>query len=300
MNLEQIKSLVCVVKNKSFSQAAREMFVTQPTISMHIKTLENELGEQLLVRSTKDIILSEAGLVFYPYAVRMLKAEEEALLQMKNREEDVKGEVLIASSSVPVNYIMPEFIAYSRQQCAGIKYRISEGDSSEVIQKVLRFEQEIGVGSIKTENPKCICEPFVKDKIVLITPNIEKYRLYNGKMPLEELKRESFVVREQGSGTKMAVESLERTLGLYPDKMNIVAEFQTTETVKRAVAAQVGVAFVSNLAVQDYQQQKKILVFEFEDTYTDRQMYLIRHTDRNLSIAGEKALCLLRKFAKKI
>lgn len=87
MNLEQIKSLVCVVKNKSFSQAAKEMFVTQPTISMHIKTLENELGEQLLVRSTKDIVLSEAGLVFYPYAIRMLKAEEEALAQIKSREK---------------------------------------------------------------------------------------------------------------------------------------------------------------------------------------------------------------------
>ena len=74
MNLEQIKSLVSVVNHKSFSLAAKEMFVSQPTISMHIKTLEKELGEQLLIRSTKDIVLSEAGLLFYPYAVQMLKA----------------------------------------------------------------------------------------------------------------------------------------------------------------------------------------------------------------------------------
>lgn len=116
MNLEQIKSLVSVVNHKSFSLAAKEMFVSQPTISMHIKTLEKELGEQLLIRSTKDIVLSEAGLLFYPYAVQMLKAEEDAIQKIKNKGEKLVGDVMVASSSVPANHIFPGFLAYSKKK----------------------------------------------------------------------------------------------------------------------------------------------------------------------------------------
>ena len=131
MNLEQIKSLVSVVNHKSFSLAAKEMFVSQPTISMHIKTLEKELGEQLLIRSTKDIVLSEAGLLFYPYAVQMLKAEEDAIQKIKNKGEKIAGDVMFASSSVPANYIFPGFLAYSKKKNPDIGYKISEGDSTE-------------------------------------------------------------------------------------------------------------------------------------------------------------------------
>ena len=300
MNLEQIKSFVCVVKNRSFSLAAKEIFVTQPTISMHIKTLESEIGGQLLVRSTKDIVLSDTGIIFYPYAVKMLKAEEEAFNRINNKGKDIKGEIQIASSSVPANYILPEFLAYSRQKNDGISYKISEGDSAGVIQQILRFEYEIGIGGIKTDNPKCVFEPFVKDKIILITPNTEKYRAYKGLFDTSALKDEKFVTREQGSGTKMAVESIEKELGLNPGNMNIAAEFQTTETVKRAVAAGAGIAFVSNMAAKDYIERGHILEFEFKDCNVERQIYLIRHIERNLSIAGERALSLLREYAKNI
>lgn len=296
MNLEQIKSLVSVVNNKSFSRAAKEMYVTQPTISMHIKALERELGEQLLIRSTKDIVLSEAGIVFYPYAVRMLKAEEEALLEIRERGKEIIGEVQIASSSVPVNYMLPGFLAYARKKNQGIRYKITEGDSSEVIQKIMRFEQELGLCSILPNHPKCICEPLIKDRIVLITPNTKQYRSYNGVFPREVLAKENYVIREPGSGTKLAVDSLEKLLGLEADKIRVAAEVKTTETVKRAVAKGIGIAFISKLAIEDYVEQKKVLMFEFPDMETERQIYLIQHAERNLSRSGEKVLSLLREY----
>lgn len=300
MNLEQIKSLVSVVNNKSFSMAAKEMFVSQPTISMHIKTLEKELGEQLLIRSTKDIVLSEAGLLFYPYAVQMLKAEKDALSKIRNKGEEIAGDVMIASSSVPANYIFPGFLSYSKKKHPAIGYKIAEGDSTEVIQKVLHFEQEIGVGGIRPSSSKLFFEPLLTDRIVLITPNTKKYRDYKGTFDKNELKRETFVIREIGSGTKTAADTVERMLGLEAGKIKIAAEVQTTETLKRAVAEGVGVGFVSSLAVKDYMAQKKVLVFEFPELETTRQMYLIWHSERNLSRAGERVISMLKEYCNEM
>lgn len=106
MRLEYIRSFISVVNCKSFSVAAKQIFLSQPTISTHIKQLESELGVQLLVRSTKDVILSDAGVIFYPFAMRLLETESEALAQIHKNEMEIKGTVSIATSSVPGNYIL--------------------------------------------------------------------------------------------------------------------------------------------------------------------------------------------------
>ena len=215
MRLEYIRSFISVVNCKSFSLAARQIFLSQPTISTHIKQLESELGVQLLVRSTKDVILSEAGVIFYPFAVRLLETENEALSQIHKTEMAVKGTVSIATSSVPGNYILPQFLACSRKAYPDINYRISEGDSAQVLQSILHFETDIGIGSIKSANEKCMCLPLVKDQIVLAAPNTEEYRNMKGNFPLERLKQETYVLREPGSGTRLATESIEQALDLH-------------------------------------------------------------------------------------
>lgn len=300
MNLEQLRSLESVVRNKSFSMAARELYVTQPTISMHIKSLEAELGEQLLVRSTKDILLSEAGILFFPYAVQMLNAQGEALARLKKREECISGEVRIVASSVPANYIVPGFLSYAGKRQDQIVYRISEGDSMGVAQKVQRFEDEIGIGGIQTGNSKCLFEPFISDHIILITPNQLKYREKEGVFDIEELKRETFIVRESGSGTRFATESLEKKLGIDQNKIYVAAEVQTTELLKRVVSEGVGVGFVSSLAARDYLQQEKILAFEFDKIATRRQLYLIRNKEKSMSVAAKRTILMLKEYAKQL
>lgn len=163
MRLDYIRSFINVVNCKSFSVAAKKAFVSQPTISTHIKQLEAELGVQLLVRSTKDVILSEEGVLFYPYAVRLLETENEALAHLNKTEAKVKGTVTIAASSVPGNYILPRILKQTRLKYPEIDYRMLEGDSSQVIQSVLRFEADLGIGSIRTNHEKCMCMPLLKD-----------------------------------------------------------------------------------------------------------------------------------------
>lgn len=298
MRLEYIRSFMSVVNYKSFSLAAQNIFLSQPTISTHIKQLENELGVQLLVRSTKDVILSEAGLIFYPYAVRLLETEHEAVVSLGAKESQVSGTVSISTSSVPGNYVLPHFFAAVKETFPDISYRVSEGDSAKVIQEVLHFDTEIGVGSIESMNEKCSCEPLFQDEIVLITPNTEKYKRMNGIFPPELLKNERFVLRESGSGTKMASENMERSLKLDLKSIKVAAQFESSEMVRRAVEAGVGIAFISRLAIRDSRELQKVQEFRFEHVNSRRQLYLVYHKDRVLSLPARSTIKALRKFCQ--
>ena len=177
------------------------------------------------------MILSEEGVLFYPYAVRLLETENEALAHLNKTEEKVKGTVTIAASSVPGNYILPRIMKQTRLKYPEIDYRMLEGDSSQVIQSVLRFEADLGIGSIRTNHEKCMCMPLLKDQIVLATPNTEEYRSLNGVFPLDKLKKETFVVRESGSGTKIAYESIEKALNLHAKPLKIAMQAESSDLV---------------------------------------------------------------------
>lgn len=296
MKLEYIRSFIGVVNYKSFSLAAKYLFLSQPTISAHIKRLEEELGVQLLVRSTKDVILSEEGLTFYPYAVQLLETEKEALGRLNKEEKSERGTVTIATSSVPRNYIFPGFLTYFQKQCKGTSFRILEGDSEDVMQKVMHFEAELGIGGIRSTNEKVHCETLFEDEIVLITPNKEKYRSLNGSFPVSLLKKELFITRETGSGTKTVTDNIERELRLNVQSLRIAAQFGTSEMVRRAVEAGAGVAFISQIAVRESLENKKVLVFRFPEVQAKRLIYLVYHKERVLSPAVRNVMRYLRDY----
>lgn len=296
MRLDYVRSFIQVVNCKSFSLAAEQNFISQPTISMHIKQLELELGVQLLVRSTKDLLLSEAGMLFYPYALKLLETETEALSQFRKIEKNIGGTVLIAASSVPCNYILPSFFGYMKKEFADIKYKITEGDSEKVIQSILRFESDFGIGSISCGNEKCICQPLLKDRIVLATPNTEKYRKMEGKFPMEALHKEDFIIRESGSGTRLAAEKIEKKLGLSIKASNISLCVESSAMVRRGVEEGVGVAFISNLAIADALKKKTILKFEFPNLNAARQIYILHHKERVMTGPLMTSLKILKKY----
>ncbi|MEG2784468.1 MAG: selenium metabolism-associated LysR family transcriptional regulator [Lachnospiraceae bacterium] len=299
MNLEQIKTFISVVNHKSFSLAAKELFLSQPTISTHIKSMEEELRVQLLVRSTKDVVLTAMGLIFYPYALKMISTEQEALMQLHGDTCHIQGKVSFAVSSVPANYLIPSFLAYACKYNPEVSYKIAESDSMDVIHKISHYEAEIGIGGMNSQNSKCVFEPLAKDQIVLITPNTEYYRNMGANFPIETLSEEKYVRREIGSGTKIVSDALEKQLHLQFHEKNVVAQLGNTETIKHAVAEGVGIAFISKLAIEDFLKLGKILVFELDEVGAKREFYLIYHKERLLSPVALNTIELLRRFTKK-
>lgn len=296
MRLEYIRSFIGVVNYKSFSLAAKYLYLSQPTISTHIKQLEAELGVQLLVRSTKDVILSEEGKIFYPYALQLLETENQALKRLNRCEEESGGMVKIALSSVPGYYMFPQFLAYFKVKNGNVNFKVAEGDSGDVLQKLLDYDVEIGIGGLDSGGNKIYSEVLFEDEIILITPNVPRYKKLNGKFPIEQLKKERFITRELGSGTKIATDNLEQELKLNVQTMNILAQFESSELVRRAVEAGAGVAFISKTAARESIERQKVLEFEFPEIDSKRSFYLMYHKERNLSPSAESVIQGLREF----
>lgn len=290
---------MAVVESKSFSGAAKKLFLSQPAISTQVKQLEEELGVQLLTRSSKNIHLTEAGLSFYPYAKHLLHTENDALLALSGRKNTLTGTVRIAASSVPANYILPEFISYMRGKYPEISFRICEGDSTEVIHEVLHFETEIGVCGFEPQDNKCFYEELLSDDIVLITPRDRYFEAFQGRISKEALLSLDYIIREKGSGTGLAAQNLEQSLGLSEKNMHIVAQVDGTELLKRTVAAGVGCAFISKLAAMDYVRADKVLMFEFPEPNCSRDFYVVYHKDRILDRGAAVTVNELTSFFKR-
>lgn len=296
MRLEYVRSFIGVVNYKSFSLAAKYLYLSQPTISTHIKQLETELGVQLLVRSTKDIVLSDEGRVFYPYALQLLETENRALEHLNRNENESGRTVSLAVSSVPGYYMFPQFLPWFRTKNRDVNFQISEGDSGNVLQKILNYDVEIGIGGLTSGNEKIYSEVLFEDEIILITPNHAKYRNLNGHFPIEQLRNEWFVSRELGSGTKNASENVEESLKLNPASLHVSAQFESSGLVRRTVEAGGGVAFISRTAAKESLDRQKVLEFSFENINAKRHIYLMYHKDRHLSTATERTIEALQRF----
>ena len=273
MDFRQIEAFVNVVKHRSFSKAADATYLTQPTISAHISTLENELGQRLLERGGKEIRPTESGRRFYVYARRMLALRGEALAAMRGGAEN--GSIDIAASSVPAQYLLPELVAEYHAQHPEISFNILRADSAGVLRRLREGAAEIGFcGSAESEE-SCEFLPVAEDRLALILPDKPVYRrMLAEPSPLAALLTQPMISREAGSGTRREFERyLQRSLpGVKP---HVIAEMDDPEAIKRAVAAGLGVAVLSARAAEDYVRFGELLSWPLDETAT-RWLYLVR------------------------
>ena len=204
MNLKQLESLVLIIESRSFSQAAQKLFLTQPTISSQISLLEKQLKAQLLVRTTKEVYPTEDGKKLYTYAKQILRLQQSILEDFKVNSEE-SNLLTLGTSSIVEQYILPEVLPkYLNKN--NMEFKISEGDSGQVIEKISNKEVELGLVGTKIENSNLIFEPFCKDKLVLITPVTEKYlKMKKEGFNISDLLKEPIIMREEGSGTRKEI-----------------------------------------------------------------------------------------------
>ena len=257
MNLKQLESFVLIIESRSFSQAAQKLFLTQPTISSHISLLEKELNTQLLIRTTKDVYPTEDGKKLYTYAKQILRLQKSILEEFNVNSEE--GNMLtVGASSIPEQYILPVVLPkYIRKN--KMEFKIEQGDSGQVIDKILNKEVEIGVVGTEIENSKLIFEPFYKDKLVLITPVTEKYlKMKKEGFHIRDLLKEPIIMREEGSGTRKEINAFLKSQKLGISDLNIIATLNSIEAIKRSVQNKMGISIMSNLAAKDFVKDKKV------------------------------------------
>lgn len=284
MDYKQIEAFVYVVRHKSFSKAADAIYLTQPTVSAHINSLENELGIKLIDRSTKEIYPTSAGKIFFEYAQNLISIRDSAIFALKDFSASIEGNLEIAASTVPSQYIIPELIMAFRQNYNSVFFNLVQLDTKQVIEDLLDKRYEIGIVGSFIEHNRLVYDKLIDDKLVLITPNAKKYsEITNKTYSISQLLNEQFILRETGSGTRQAFEKFLIKADINPKSINIVAQINSLEAIKQAVSLGLGVSIVSAISAEDYIRNGMLKAFEIENFPIKRQFYIVSHKNRPIS-----------------
>lgn len=299
MNLNHIESFVSVADEGSFSKAANVLFLKQPTVSAHISALEKELKVKLFERNTKEVSLTSDGKLLYRYAKDMVDLENRIknVFSCTRNEED--NCLYIAASSVPSQYILPQIIEVFSKKYPDVKFKIMEADSNTVIEKVLTGAADIGFTGARFERKNCRYIPFFEDEMVVITPNNLKFRKlkeqYFGKKSSELsykniaaakrywIESEPFILREEGSGTRKETERLLDKMGLDILKLNVIADVNDPETIKRYVKKGMGISVMSKIAAKEEIEEGKVLCFSLNGDFGKRFLNVVYRNDSRVN-----------------
>ena len=280
MELKQLESFVAVVAYKSFTEAAKQLYISQPTISTHIQALEKELQSKLIVRTTKSIELTSRGKELYECAVKMLDLKDNLLRKWKSIDEKI---IRLGVSTIPSAYILPEFLPNFCKENPDIFFHATQSDSKGIIEGVLEDQMDVGLVGLECENEVLACIPFCEDELVVITPVTDDFlELKKMENPLAELLKAPMILREKGSGTKVVAEQFLEKEGISKESIQVVAYMNDTEAIKNSVMAGLGISIVSKKAAEKLIEEELVLSFEFAKNTSGRKFYIIYRKDYEL------------------
>jgi len=249
MNIDHLKTFQEVVRLGSFSEVARKLAISQPAVSFQIQKLEHELGMRLIDRSQRAITLTAAGKRLLQFA-ESIEAERNHLQHdLEQMREEISGDLLIAASTIPGEFLLPALLASFKQRHPAVKIQVDISDSMTVIDRVRDNTYEVGFCGVAPEGQDLASFKVAGDEIVLIVFPEHPFAR-KGEISPDELEGEPLIFREATSGTQRSLESRLSRAGLDIKKFIPNLVLGSTQAVVSAVAAGAGIAFVSNLAVK--------------------------------------------------
>lgn len=273
MEFKQLQSFVSVVQQKSFTKAAEELYLSQPTISTHIYQLEEELHTKLIFRTTKSISITPKGMELYAYAMNILELKQR-MLQACSIES--KRIIHLGASTIPSAYILPQLLPEFGKLHEDVYFVMHQSDSQGIIDGLKDGLFNIGFIGMPCEDEECVCQPFCEDKLVLITPVNEHFlKLQAQGTAVEQLLREPLILREKGSGSEKLAEQFLAGSGIAEKDLHVVARVNDQEAIKNLVAGGLGVSLISARAAQNFLLEKRLLAFELPDGLAARKMYIL-------------------------
>ena len=244
LDLGALQAFYQVARLGSFSCAADVLHRSQPAVSRQVQALEVALGFPVFAERRPRVLLGDAGRALYAYAERILRHCDEAVQTMDELRSLDRGRVRLAASTTPGGYILPALLARFSARHPGIDIHLAVARSSEVARRVAAGEADIGVLSEGMAGAEFFVQPFVADELLLVAA--PGHRLAGRKASADELAAETLLLREEGSGSRLAVEAhLERE----PWRFARVLSLGCSEAIKRAAAAGMGLAFLSRFVV---------------------------------------------------
>ena len=280
MEFKQLEAFVAVVDYGSFSEAARKLYLTQPTISAHVRSLEEELHTKLILRTTKKTTITTRGYQLYDSAVRMLEIRNNLL---ENFTGVQKHMIDLAASTIPSSYLLPEILAAFGKTHPDIYFHSIQADSAESINRVLDGTVDLALVGQNTRDETCVFLPFCQDELVIATPITNHYLgLQNKSVTFEDFIKDPIIIREKGSGTKKEMDLFLERIGITPSDLNVIARMNDLEGIKKSIVNGLGISILSARSAIDLQKTKQILLFPLEESAHKRTFYIVYSKNRIL------------------
>jgi DNA-binding transcriptional LysR family regulator len=282
MDLRRLEIFAKVAELGSFSRAAEALFLTQPTISEHVRALEDELGVQLLDRLGRGATPTRAGQLLLGYARRMLTLSREAHQALERFQGRMSGELVVGGSTIPGEYVLPALVGQFKVKFPDISISLLIGSTRQVSDWVEEGRVEVGVVGARPAARALEAKELMPDELVVVVPASHPWATRRT-TTLGDLQKEPMVVRERGSGSREAVEHALQEAGVSLANLRLVGEMGSTQAVKQAVRAGVGIALISKRAVEDECRAGLLACVKVKDLRVARAFYLVTHRDRTRS-----------------
>jgi len=282
VTIRQLEVFEAVARRLSFTQAAQELHLSQPAVSMQIKQLESNVGLALLEQSGKKLFLTEAGREMYQYSriiSDQLEQADSVFEQLKGLE---RGKLKVAVAST-ASAFATRMLALYKQNYTGITVQLDVTNRAVLLTQLAENEKELVIMGRPPENQELEFTPFSENPLVMVASPNHPLASHKGTIPLEQIQHESFVTREQGSGTRIA---MKRFFDEHTIKLKTTMEMNENESIKQAVQAQLGLGIVSIHTLELELETKKLMVLNVEHFPIMRHWYLVHRKNKRLSPAA--------------
>jgi DNA-binding transcriptional LysR family regulator len=282
MDLWQLHIFVKVLDLKSFSRAGRAIHLSQPTVSSHIKDLEDHFGCRLIDRLAKEALPTKAGRLLYRYAKRMIALRDETESAMAEFKGGIKGSLNLGGSTIPGAFVLPAIIGSFTTQFPEVNVSLSIADTQQTIEAILSGDLELGVvGSVSTHSGIAQAH-LVEDEMCLVVPAGHRWA-GKKRVTIKQLFAEPFLIREQGSGTLKSIQTSFSEAGLNVSDLKVVARIGSTEAIRQGIKASMGISILSAIAVADDVAAGNLKTLTIDGLNLKRAFYLTHHRHRSLS-----------------
>ncbi|HMK60346.1 MAG TPA: selenium metabolism-associated LysR family transcriptional regulator [Dissulfurispiraceae bacterium] len=282
MDIHQLRIFASVFKNKSFSRASEELYLTQPTVSDHIKALEEEFGCRLFDRLGRSILPTREAEALYGHALEVIEKADSIKDVIGRFKKEPAGELVIGASTIPGTYLLPPIMAAFVKKYPSISFQIIIADSREIVEKVQAHDVLLGIVGSKLSNEQIVYTSLTEDELIAVAaPSFHA----KGSMSVKELSSLPFVLREEGSGTRTEIEKIFLEHGIGIDSIRTTGFFGSTDAIKQAVKAGMGISILSRLSVKDELKHKTLREIRIADIEMKRNFYMITHRKRSLPVS---------------
>ncbi|MEE4166351.1 MAG: selenium metabolism-associated LysR family transcriptional regulator [Desulfocapsaceae bacterium] len=279
MDTRQLRIFAAVYRTRSFTRAAAELFTSQPTISEHMRNLEEHLGCRLFDRLGRSIMPTPQADLLYPKTVEILNEIDKISTMLATVTNEVSGEIHLGASTIPGEYILPQYAASFKNRFPGVSFQITIGDSTQVIERISNNRLYMGFVGVRIPAKNVEYAPFGNDELVLAA---HKSANIPDEITTAELPGLNFLLRESGSGTGKNIEIFLARHNIKTSELEVSAVLGSSTAIKEAIKSGLGVSIISRLAIQDELKCGMLREIRVKGLQMKRDFYIARAAKRTI------------------